>query len=448
MAVGVLLGLLWVGCSPQEDQAAEAKLSPAVEALLDEVFRENAVFVESEIWEKVSVLSLEEIQEAIEAYAIIEKEHEIYSELACMLFYRWAQADPVAAHRKVDPMYPKQFASPYVAVITAWINQGGEAEAWAAIQHEAESWHCTQTVRIEVAEMIASSFNNLSHSEAFQRAVEIKDQNCLIADFLCQQRSSEAWKTAESRAAFFAAAKEYPNSYVLSCARRCVFIDWAKADPEAAKAEVARMNLTEKERESLLHTVNRATDYSARFLELAPSEGKPWHELKQRLLAEWNASPDVEVDYELRQRTRDALEKAPLKDLEGWVAEPMKSEGVDDHRNAPNLLREFVVHSLPVESYPAVIPKLFAHEDLNAEYLAQDTIYHWMERNPASIVDWLKEDRRTASWDDIDEYREDALLELAEQDRQAFDERIKTVDPKLRTNVLEMIEWRARKAAD
>jgi hypothetical protein len=177
-----------------------------------------------------------------------------------MLFYRWGELDPMAAHEAAKSMFPKRFAWPRKAVIAAWIKQGDAGAAWDAVRDEGGIWDCTRTVPGEVAEMLVASLSDRDDAAAFKEVLRLNDENCEIADLLCRARAGMASTTPESRTAFLAAAAAHPEPYVLSCACEHLFKEWAERDLEAARAGASAMALSAEH----LETVRWAIDSVAR----------------------------------------------------------------------------------------------------------------------------------------------------------------------------------------
>ncbi|MCW1886986.1 hypothetical protein OKA04_19765 [Luteolibacter flavescens] len=176
----------------------------------------------------------------------------VHRDLEEMLFYRWAELDPVAANAEAKARYPERFATSRKAVIAAWINQGGAIAAWNAVKNEGDMWDCTQSVGGEVADMLVASLSDVDDATAFREVKRFDDENCGIAHRLCEARAAKAAETPEARASFLAAAATHPDPYVISCARDYLFKEWAKRDAEEARAAAMAMTLDYDARQSVL----------------------------------------------------------------------------------------------------------------------------------------------------------------------------------------------------
>jgi hypothetical protein len=427
-------------CKPAPTVSTKHTPSESVAQLMSDYQRDT--LSESQMWQKVSDLSEAEIKEAISLIEKTDTYEDFPSEFPTMILYRWGKLDPPVALKKAKAMYPKQFLREPQAVITAWINQGAEREVWDAIKEESEMWDCTRSVAGEVAEMLVASWSGLSDQDAFNKVMHLDDTNCHIADILCQYRARKAWKTAESRASFLAAAGNHPNPYVIDCAYEKLIREWAKINPDDAVQEIARFPLPEKEKESLRFWAKLGSSSPSKSQTLISSEGEPWNELNQRLTALWESSPCVLVDYELREKSRKMLEELPANDLAEWAALPIPKEIIDYDKNIPERLRDFIIESLPAHSYAKLIGMLALQnrDDSISLYRIDDVVTLWTMRDPASLLNWLEGSLPASVNENLNEYREEALLEFAKIDPEAFAIQIKKVDPEVRENVLEEIE--------
>lgn len=208
---------------------------------------------EREHWQHIRSFTEEEVKETI---ADVEKSEggRIGSwELRPMLYYRWAELDPVAANAaiKAEPKSSLAWGSGFSwsrqAVIAAWINQGGAVAAWDAVREENEVWACTRSVPGEVSHMLVASLSDRDDMTAFKEVLRLKDENYEVAGLLAETRAPKAARSAESRTAFLAAVDLHPSVYVrYSCARDNLLEVWSELEPEAAKAASL---IWEKERE-------------------------------------------------------------------------------------------------------------------------------------------------------------------------------------------------------
>jgi hypothetical protein len=234
---------------PEAMEAGPATAQEFVQAIIDGTLEER------EHWRHIRAFTEAEVKEAI---ADVEKSEggRIGSwELLPMLYYRWAELDPVAANAAAVKADPKSslgwgagFSWSRQAVIAAWINQGGAVAAWDAVREENEVWACTRSVPGEVSHMLVASLSDRDDMTAFKEVLRLKDENCEVAERLCRARARKAARSPGSRAAFLAAADLHPRAYVrYSCARDNLLEAWSELEPEAAEAASL---VWEKEREA------------------------------------------------------------------------------------------------------------------------------------------------------------------------------------------------------
>jgi hypothetical protein len=202
-----------------------------------------------QLWPNVRGFSEEEVKAAIAELKKPELGVFSSSDLPEMLFYRWGELDPVAAHAAANVLFPRGFPASRHAVIAAWIKQGGGPAAWNAVREEGEMWACTESVQGEVAEMLVASLSDLGDAAAFKEVLRLNDENSMVADTLCRARAGRACATPEARAAFLAAAATHPKPYVVGCAREFLFKEWAKRDVEAARAGLLALPISEDEKD-------------------------------------------------------------------------------------------------------------------------------------------------------------------------------------------------------
>ena len=74
-----------------------------------------------EQWRQVRRFSEDEVKSAIKELGSLSRLMSLRHNLSAMLFYRWAEIDPVAANEAAKEMFPKRFSSERQAVIAAWI---------------------------------------------------------------------------------------------------------------------------------------------------------------------------------------------------------------------------------------------------------------------------------------------------------------------------------------
>jgi hypothetical protein len=234
---------------PEGRAAGPATAREFVQALITESLDER------EHWRHIRSFTEEEVKEVIADVEKLDRYLIGSWELRPMLYYRWAELDPVAANAaaiKADPNSPTTwglgFSWSRQAVIAAWINQGGAVAAWDAVREERGMWACTRSVPGEVSQMLVAALSDRDDMTAFKEVLRLEDENCVIAELLCEARARNAARSPESRAAFLAAVDLHPRAYVrYSCARDKLLEAWSELEPEAAEAASL---IWEKEREA------------------------------------------------------------------------------------------------------------------------------------------------------------------------------------------------------
>ena len=255
----------WWGASQKEARSGEnERLMSARERgeLVASAPRRSAVNVvrettkgsidDREQWRQVREFSEEEVKAAIKELGSPSRMMSLRHSLSAMLFYRWAEIDPVAANEAAKVMFPQQFSGERMAVVAAWIKQDGGAAAWRAVNNGETSsgvWDCTRSVETEVADMLVASLSNLDDSSAFKQAPRLDGEDSLIVEKLCKVRARKACLTPESRAAFLAAAEAFSNDSMMEYAHKSLFWEWAKRDKEAALLGIMTLPISEKQRE-------------------------------------------------------------------------------------------------------------------------------------------------------------------------------------------------------
>lgn len=244
----------------RRERSAEARVSSPTSG----TFLRNAlkgVIDERQHWRQVRGFSEAEVKAAINDLEKLDRYFIASPDLQAMLFYRWAEIDPVAANTAAvnaaaKSPFPQGFSRCRQAVIAAWINQGGAVAAWNAVRDENKVWACTRSVPGEVSTMIAASLVDQDDASAFKEVIRMNDENCLLAEDLCIARARRAAGSPESRAAFIAAAASHPEPYVMNCAIEELFKEWAKTDVAAARAGLPALSLDTES----LDSVNRVID--------------------------------------------------------------------------------------------------------------------------------------------------------------------------------------------
>lgn len=379
-------------------------------------------------WGNVRNLSLEEVKAAVVQLQKGGGDELDSFWLEVMLFYRWGELDPAVANAKAkalflaDPPPEGLIASKFPlfrqAAITAWIRQGGAAEAWEAVKDEQEFWACTRSVPGEVADMIVASLSDRSDEAAFREVMRLDDDNCLIADNLCRARARKAIETPESRSAFLSGAALHPEPYVLGCAYQFLFREWAHSDLAAARAGASAMEMPEemrKEAEWEIESAARDNEKDsgnpadAMAEESNTEEAGAWRETKERVLKRWEASPYAIVDYRLREETFTLLESTPQADLDAWFRELTPDPNTDDDKDAALNLRELIQRFLVQCGPDRFVRSLANHPPTHVEDALEETMHLWIKRDPESAKVWLeRDDLPPLVITNRDEYLEDA----------------------------------------
>ncbi|MEO5914336.1 MAG: hypothetical protein ABIS50_08900 [Luteolibacter sp.] len=383
---------------------------------------------EARQWQNIRNLSLEEVKAAVAQLPKCEWNNSDTFWLQVMLFYRWGELDPAAANTKAKSLFlaappPKGWTSSGFshsrrAVLTAWIKQGGAVEAWEAVKDEEETWACTESVSGEVAEMIVASLSDRSDEAAFREVLRLSDDNSVIADLLCRARAREAFKTPESRAAFLAAAAVHPEPFVLGCAYKYLFKEWARSDVEAARTGAAAMEMTEEMRQEAGWGIDLGSgDTKSDPEEVAEgsnvADAGSWPKVEERVIKRWEASPSVMVDYRLREETLDLVRGTSEADLEAWFRELTPDPQADDVQNTPLQLRELIQRVLAQRGGDTFVRSLANHPPVGMDDAVKDTMRLWIEHDPASVKAFLtREDLPEAIMDLRADYLEDVLEAL------------------------------------
>ena len=224
---------------------------------------------ERQQWRHVGSFTEAEVKSALAELEKLDRYLVGSWDLRAMLFYRWAEFDPVAANAAAKEDAPKgpnwdNFSSSRQAVIAAWINQGGAVAAWDAVREEREIWACTRTVPREVSDMLVASLSDRNDLAAMKEALRFNDEEGLVAGGLVVARAGRAIESPESRAAFLAAAAIHPDPWIQELARELLFKEWAEKDVPAARAGALALSLDEESRESLGRMIDRVEEDKAR----------------------------------------------------------------------------------------------------------------------------------------------------------------------------------------
>jgi hypothetical protein len=220
-------------------------------------------------WLQVRCFSEDEVKVAIKELSDSDHYSIPNHTLEEMLYYRWGELDPMAANAAAKARFPNKFPRPRQAVIAAWIKQGGAVAAWHAVKDEGGMWDCTRSVGGEVADMLVASYSDLDDAKAFKEVLLLDDDNSVIADTLCRARAGKASISPESRTAFLAAAATHPEPYIMSCAYKFLFREWAKRDLEAARGGEDSMKIPEEFVEEVRWEIDRIADEMEREKEQA-----------------------------------------------------------------------------------------------------------------------------------------------------------------------------------
>jgi hypothetical protein len=242
-------------------------LSPTANEFVREVIK--GAIDERQQWRMVRGFTEEELKSAI---AKMDRRLMASSDFPEMLFHRWGELDPVAANEAAKAMDPKGFSDRRRAVFAAWIKQGGGVAAWNAVCEEGQMWDCTRSVPGEVADMLVASLSDRDDPTAFKEVLRLDDGNCNVADLLCRARAGKASESPESRAAFLKAAALHPDPYVIYCARKELFKQWAMKDVKAARTGAMALSLDEEELESVRREIDSVERDEARDAERAAGD--------------------------------------------------------------------------------------------------------------------------------------------------------------------------------
>lgn len=176
--------------------------------------------------------------------------------------------------------------------------------------------------------------------------------------------------------------------------------------------------------------------------------GKSWPDVKTRIRKRWEASPAVMVDFELREETRRLLENTPDGDLEAWLRELRSEYQVDDDKDIPLQLRRMILMVLAPRGAGPLIRSLVEHPTEDGEDDVGDAMSYWTKQDPAAVLAWLDGDVPQLIKEDIDDHREDALVELAAKDPAEFEKRLAGVEPEMRESVLDYYACRRATAEE
>ena len=165
---------------------------------------------------------------------------------------------------------------------------------------------------------------------------------------------------------------------------------------------------------------------------------KQWQETKARVIKHWKASPAARVDFELIEETMVVLERTPSPDLEKWMRE-FPVDGDDDY---PAYLHDMILKVLARRGGGTFIRSL-AENEKDDDYDIVSAIHYWIDNDPLAVMDWLdRNDLQKILMENIESYREEALLELSGKDVNEFERRLATVNPDTRQSVLEDYAYR------
>ncbi|MFK7852209.1 MAG: hypothetical protein AB8D78_14630 [Akkermansiaceae bacterium] len=445
-----LMDLVTIGDLPR-NRSDDAHKPPSIDKASEWVrtaIQNGTTIDSSNQWQAIKNFSQPEIEAAV-----AELEPHDHSELPYdilgMLFYRWGLLDPVSANQKAAEMFPKRFAGAREAVLTAWINQGGAADAWDAVKDEREIWACTRSVPGAVAEMLVSSWHPLDDATAFHEVQKLNDENSFVADHLCSHRGKTAWKTADARRSFLSAAATHPDPYVIGSAREKLFRQWAKANPDAARKGAMNLGITAEEKESLISWIEmEVRDAHEKIRDPIPSlsqssghaENNPWRKVLADLLDNWQSSPSVYFDYDLREKSQKVLKQIKVEDLATWVLEHISDDSIDENRDSASRLRDLVVLELTKRDGHQLVESLIKNPPKHAEDLIEEAVWHWTQHEPLAVLEWLDTNPALKGQDSLTYYKDDALLKLASHSPNEFKKRLSTMDEEARQEILEQLD--------
>ncbi len=171
--------------------------------------------------------------------------------------------------------------------------------------------------------------------------------------------------------------------------------------------------------------------------------GNSWKEAKLRLMKSWEASPAVLVDFELREKTLCLLERVSDQDLETWLRELRSDDPYkDSDRDIQLQMHDMVLQVLAPRAGGSLILSLAKNPADNEEDL-DAALDLWTKHDPSAVLALLDGNVPDGIKEDLDDYRENALLELAGKDPIEFETRLAKLDQESRKSVLEWYAWRA-----
>jgi len=234
-----------------------------IRAPTDDRYRLDAVYGRvgtREQWRRIRAFSEEETKEALAAMGdSLPKWESAGHDAREMLYYRWAEFDPVAANAAIREADSDGFSSTRAAVMTAWIKQDPSA-AWNATKGEEGMWACTRSVRGDVADMLVASYSEDDDATAIQKAGMLGDEEAYVGSIVIETRVKQAAADPERRVAFLRAVSKYPNEVVRNYACYSLFSKWGELDPVAALAAVGTASLPREEIEELRGRLVRAVE--------------------------------------------------------------------------------------------------------------------------------------------------------------------------------------------
>lgn len=390
--------------------------------------------VDARRWQDIRGLSEADVEAAIMelGYPDPSRSTRDDSILRQMLFHRWGQLDPAAANALAKAMFPENFSRSREAVIAAWIINGRAVDAWEAVREEDGMWDCTRSVSGEVTEMIVSSLSGLDDAAAFAAVMRLNDENLEVADILCRARAPEALASPETRAAFLSAAAAHPEPFVLHCARKELFEEWAKFDLEAAEAGLEALSLSlddEYQVKLLIDSVRRDKEHRAspqegcnakegkpsHDQENKPSGDGPWIEVKEKVRKNWEKSPGLLVDFELRDQTAKLLEDIPVPELEIWLRELRmnRESSKDEDRDVTEQLHRMILEVLVPRGAGQFITSLAENLTGDGRWDLERAMDLWIRHDPGAAIKWLEGDVPDSMKEDLEDYLEEARHELS-----------------------------------
>jgi hypothetical protein len=167
-----------------------------------------------------------------------------------------------------------------------------------------------------------------------------------------------------------------------------------------------------------------------------------WKNAKLRLMKRWEASPAVWLDFELREETHRLLERVSNEDLEVWLRELQSDDDAkDSDRDIPLQMHDMVLQVLAPRAGASLVRSLAEHPVEGYEDDLDQAIDLWTKHDPSGVLALLDGNIPDSIKEGIDEYRDNALVELAGKDSIEFEARLAKLDQETRESVLNWYAW-------